>query len=84
LGALRTAVVGQADLPREGHSVDQWSFLLDASLGASFQLSHHYSVVLAGHAQLAEPYLAIHFGDQKVASSGRPNLLATLTFGVWP
>jgi len=83
-GALRTAVVGQADLPREGHSVDQWSFLLEASLGTALQLSRHYSVVLAGHAQIAQPYVAIHFGDQKVASTGRPNLLLTLTFGAWP
>ena len=84
LGALRTAVLGKAELPREGHSVDQWSFLLDASLGAVFQLSQRYTVVLAGHAQLAQPYVAIHFGEQQVASAGRPNLLLTLTFGAWP
>jgi len=84
LGALHTAVVGQAELPREGHSVDQWSFLFDASLGAAFWLSQRYAMVLAGHAQLAQPYVAIHFGDQKVASSGRPNLLVSLTFGAWP
>ena len=84
LGALRTAVVGEADLPGRGHSVQQWSFLLDASLGAVWQLSQRYAVVLAGHVQLAEPYVAIRFGDQKVAGLGRPNLLVSLTFGVWP
>lgn len=84
LGALRTAVTGRAVLPQEGHSVEQWSFLLDASLGAAFELSRHYTVVLAGHVQLAEPYVAIHFGEQQVASLGRPNLLLTLTFGAWP
>jgi hypothetical protein len=84
LGALHTAVVGEAELPREGHSVDQWSLLLDASLGAAVQLSHHYEVMLAGHVQLAQPYAAIRFGEQQVASLGRPNLLLTLTFGVWP
>ena len=83
-GALRTAVVGHADLPREGHSVDQWSFLFEASVGAAFWFSQRYAVVLAGHAQLAQPSVAIHFGDQKVASLGRPNLLVSLTFGVWP
>lgn len=83
-GALRTAVVGQADLPRVGHSVDQWSFLVDASLGAAFQLSRQYSVQLAGHAQFAQPYVTIHFGEQQVAAAGRPNLLLTLTFGAWP
>jgi len=84
LGALRTAVVGQAELPREGRSVDQWSFLVDASLGAAFELSSRFAVMLSGHAQLAEPAVDIHFADQKVASLGRPNLLLTLTFGVWP
>ena len=84
LGALRSAVVGQADLPRAGHSVDQWSFLVDASLGAALQFSQQYGVLLAGHVQLAEPYVAIHFGEREVASLGRPNLLLTLTFGVWP
>jgi hypothetical protein len=84
LGALRTSVVGEANVPREGHSVEQWSLLLDASLGAAFQLSPRYSVAFAGHAQLAQPYVAIRFADQKVASVGRPNLLLTLTLGVWP
>lgn len=83
-GALRTSVVGQAEPPRAGHSVAQWSFLADASLGAAFWLSSRYAVTLAAHAQLAEPYVAIHFGDRIVASSGRPNLSMTLTFGVWP
>ncbi|HET7544543.1 MAG TPA: hypothetical protein VFK05_31955 [Polyangiaceae bacterium] len=83
-GALRTSVVGQAELPRVGHSVAQWSFLFDVSLGALFPLSQRYAVALAGHAQLAQPYVAVHFGDQRVASSGRPNLLVSLTFGAWP
>jgi len=84
LGALHTAAVGQAELPREGHSVEQWSFLFDASLGAAFWLSRRYAVVLAGHVQLAQPYVAIRFGEQQVASLGRPNLLVSLTLGVWP
>jgi hypothetical protein len=84
LGALRTAVIGQAELPREGHSVDQWSVLLDASLGAALQFSQRYTLVLAGHAQLAQPYVAVHFGEQKIASLGRPTLLLSLTVGVWP
>ena len=84
LGALRTAVVGQAELPRAGHAVAQWSFLVDASLGATFWLSRQYAVTLAGDVQLAEPYVSIHFGEQRVASSGRPNLLMSLTLGAWP
>jgi hypothetical protein len=84
LGALRTAATGDAEPPQQGHSVDHWSVLFDASVGAAWQLPHEYTVVLEGHAQLAEPYVAIHFGKQKVASAGRPNLLLTLTLGAWP
>lgn len=84
LGTLHTAVDGQAEPPWQGHLVDQWSFLVDASLGAVFQLSQRYAIYLAGHAQLAEPYVAVHFGEQRVASSGRPNLVVSLTFGAWP
>jgi hypothetical protein len=57
---------------------------VEASLGAALQLSQQYTVLLAGHAQLARPYVAIRFGEQEIASLGRPNLLLTLTFGVWP
>ena len=84
LGALRSAVEGRAESPREGHSLDRWSFLLDASLGAVFEISRHYSLTLAAHAQLAEPYVAIRFADRQVASLGRPNLLLALTIGGWP
>jgi hypothetical protein len=58
--------------------------LAEASLGAAFDLSRHFSLTLAAHAQLAEPYVAIYFADRRVASSGRPNLLMSLTVGVWP
>jgi len=84
LGVLHTGVTGRTEAPREGHSLEQWSFLLDASLGVAFELSQRYTAVLAGHAQLAQPYVAIRFGDQQVASSGLPNLLLSLSLGVWP
>ena len=64
--------------------MDQWSFLFEASVGAAFWFSQRYALMLAGHAQLAQPSVGIHFGDQRVASLGRPNLLVSLTFGVWP
>jgi len=83
-GAARTSVEGRAELPRVGHSAAQWSFLLDASLGAAFDLTRHYSMALAAHAQFAEPYVAIRFAEQRVASAGRPNLLLSLTLGAWP
>ena len=57
-------------------------FLLEAR-GAAVELGGRYYITFATHVQLAEPYLAIHFLDAEVASSGRPNLLVPLTFGAW-
>jgi hypothetical protein len=82
-GALHTSVEGRADAPSEGRVVDQWSFLGDAGVGASMRLPDRFTVSLAVHAQLAEPYLAVRFVDTVVATSARPNLLATLTVGAW-
>lgn len=82
-GALRTALKGSAEAPNRGHAVDQWSFLAEASLGVGWQLSQRYTLSLAAHAQLATPYPAIHFVETQVATTGHPNLLASLTFGAW-
>lgn len=82
-GALRTSFEGQAEAPERGHSVQQWSFLVDASLGARLRFAGSYYLTPAFHVQLAEPYVAVHFVDELVASSGRPNLLGSLTVGAW-
>jgi hypothetical protein len=82
-GVLRTSVEGRADSPRQGHTVDQWSFLLDGSLGAALRLPDRYTLTLAAHVQMADPYVAIHFVDRVVATTGRPNLALTLTVGAW-
>ena len=82
-GALRTSFEGQADAPERGHSGEQWSFLVDASLGARLGFADRYYLTPAFHVQLAQPYVAVHFVDELVASSGRPNLLASLTLGAW-
>jgi hypothetical protein len=82
-GVLRTSLAGQADSPRQGHAMDQWSFLLDGSVGAGASLSRRYYLTLAAHVHVAAPYVAVHFVDEVVATSGRPNLLLTLTLGAW-
>jgi hypothetical protein len=82
-GVLRSSVEGQANTPNQGHAVRQWSLLLDGSLGAGLRLSARYYAALAAHVQVAAPYVAIHFMDEVVATSGRPNLLLTLTLGAW-
>ena len=83
VGVLHTSVEGRADAPNQGHAVDQWSFLVDAGLGALLGLPDRFYLSLAAHAQLAEPYLAVRFVDTVVATSARPNLLLTLTIGAW-
>ena len=48
------------------------------------RLPQRYILLLAAHVQLAEPYVAIHFEDAIVATTGRPNLVIVLTLGAWP
>jgi hypothetical protein len=83
-GALRTSIEGKADLPKQGHTAEEWSFLVDGGLGAGLRLPEPYTLTLAAHVQMGEPYIAIHFEDAIVATTGRPNLVLTLTVGVWP
>src|SRR4051812_41448163 len=82
-GALHTAVDGTADAPAEAHVVDRWSFLVDGSVGARVRPPGRTFFTLAVHAQVAAPYVAVHIGDTLVATTGRPNLLLTLTVGAW-
>ncbi len=83
-GLLRTSVEGRAgSANQEGHAAEQWSFLYDGSLGAGLRLHDRFYLTIAAHVQMAQPYLAIHFGDAVVATSARPNLLLTLTVGAW-
>jgi hypothetical protein len=83
-GILHTSVEGRAkSSPNQGHTVDQWSFLFDGSVGAALHLPDPFYVTLAAHVQMAEPYPAVHFVDTVVATSARPNLLLTLTIGAW-
>jgi hypothetical protein len=83
-GALHTSVEGRADAPDQGRSDGQWSLLIDAGVGLQLRLPDRFYLSLAAHAQVAEPYLAVRFLGEVVATSGRPNLLATLTIGAWP
>jgi hypothetical protein len=82
-GALRTAIEGQAGWGTGGHTATRWSGLIDVSLGAGLRLYGRSYLTLAAHAQVAEPYVAIHIVDTVGATAGRPNLLLTLTIGAW-
>jgi hypothetical protein len=82
-GVLHTSIEGHAELPRQSHNVDQWSFLMDGSLGARLRVTERYYLTLAVHVQMAEPYVAIHIVDTVVATTGRPNFALTLTVGAW-
>jgi hypothetical protein len=82
-GLLRSSVEGRAETPKQGHALEKWSMLLDGSVGVAFELPRHYYLTMATHVQLAEPYVAIRFLNETVATAGRPNLLLTLTLGGW-
>jgi len=82
-GALHTTLDGSGDSPNQGQRVKQWAFLAEGSLGARLELSTRYSLCLAGHVQWAAPYAAIHFVDTQVATTGHPNLAASLAVGAW-
>ena len=82
-GGVHTSAEGQSDAVTEGRTVDQWSFLLDGSLGAGLRVYGRFYVTLAAHVQWAEPYVAIHMGEAVAATTGRPNLELTLTVGAW-
>jgi hypothetical protein len=82
-GALRTSADGEADSPLQGHSIAQWSFVLEASAGARFRLSTRAHLTAAVHVQLAEPYVDIRVVNAGPATSGRPNVLVTFAVGEW-
>jgi hypothetical protein len=82
-GVLHTSVEGRAAAPNRGQATDQWSFLIDAGLGAQLRLPDRFFLSLAAHLQLVEPYPAVRFLETVVATSGQPSLLLTLTIGAW-
>ena len=82
-GGMHTSAAGQTDAVTEGRTTDQWSFLVDGSLGAGLQVYRRYYLTLAAHVQWAEPYVVIHSTDAVAATTGRPNLGLTLTVGAW-
>ncbi len=84
LGAVHTALDGQADASYLGHRVDKWALLLDAGAGARIGLPARVYLTMTGHVQLAEPYVAVHVVDAVVAITGHPNVLLTFTVGVRP
>jgi hypothetical protein len=82
-GVLRTSVAGQPTPPRQGHDEVRWSFLAEGTLGTVVPLGARFFAMLAAHAQLATPYVTIHFEEAVVATVGRPNLLLALALGAW-
>jgi hypothetical protein len=82
-GALRTSLSGQSGVLTQGHSLGQWSLLVDGAVGTGLRLSQRTFLTLAAHLQVAQPYVVVHILDSVAATSGRPNLLFTLTLGAW-
>jgi hypothetical protein len=83
-GALRTRLDARATAPNLGHHAERWAALVDAAVGARLGLPGRVYLTFAAHLELAEPYVAIHVLDSVLATTGRPNLLLTLSAGVRP
>jgi hypothetical protein len=81
VGIMRTSLEGHVSAPEGAHAVGQWSLLFEGNAGVELALGRRYRLLGIVHAQVAAPYVAIHFGDALVASTGRPNLLASLALG---
>ena len=82
-GALHTSVEGWADPPNQGRRANQWSFVVDAGLGAALRLRDRFFLTAAADAQMAEPYVAVRFLESVVATRSRPNVVLALTVGAW-
>lgn len=82
-GTMHTSISGESGVATQGHSLKQWSLLGDGSVGTGLRLSPRMFLTLAAHVQVATPYVAVHILDSVAATSGRPNLLFTLTLGAW-
>jgi len=83
LGLMQTSIEGNADAPLSAHGVSQTSFLMEGSLGVAPHLAGPCFLTFAAHVQLAVPYVAVHFADRMVATTGRPNGALSLTLGAW-
>ena len=82
-GGRYTSAEGRASPPGQGQTAGQWSFLADAGAGLRLSLGRHFEIALEVHAQLAQPYPSIRFLGSPVATSGRPDLLPSLTLLAW-
>jgi hypothetical protein len=60
-----------------------WGLLGGCFRFRSARLRARFHVVLAAHAQMPEPYWAVRFLEQVVATSAHPSLLLTLAIGAW-
>jgi hypothetical protein len=67
----------------QGETAGRWAFLADAGAGLRLSLVHHFELALEVHAQLAQPYSVVRFLGAQAASSGRPDLLPSLTLIAW-
>jgi len=88
-GAQHTSAEGRASLPYyQGQTAGRWAFLADAGAGLRLSLVHHFELALEVHAQMAQPYPAVRFLSAQAvtaqtATSGRPDLLPSLTLIAW-
>jgi len=82
-GLLHVSLQGYAAAPNEAHRLGRWASLFEAGGGVRWSTAHRYQLTLAAHVQVAEPYVTVYLAESAVATTGRPNLLLSLTLGAW-
>jgi hypothetical protein len=83
-GAQHTSAEGRASSrDYQGKTAGRWAFLADAGAGLRLSLVRHFELAIEVHAQLAQPYPVVRFLGAQVATTGRPDLLPSLTLIAW-
>lgn len=82
-GALRATADGDALPQYDSQRKARWSFLVNGMAGASLALGPRWDLTAAVHVQAADPYPAVRFLGQTVATAARPNLLFGLAMEMW-
>ncbi len=83
VGVLSTSVEGIAEPPARAHAEHVTTLLLEGTLGADWNLSDRYYSSLTAHVHMTQPSAAVYVLDELVATTGRPNLAISLSFGAW-
>ena len=83
VGALFTAVDGQADWPYAGRHDERWAVAADVGAGLALKLDRHFDLSAEVHALVARPFPVVEFNNRDVAQTAQPSVIGSLAFVGW-